>query len=733
MRFFQFVQLVPFVAAVVLLSGCTREAKKERLHQRAADYLQSGDYEAARIEYYNVLQADPNDVVALEKLALVWWERGSPRRALPYLLQVRALRPDDRATQAKALQIAFESGKLAEVRSGALELLERSPNHARAIMLLADAARSEADHEQARRALQTFGDKNSAAFHLATANLVFHRGEAGAARLAFQKAINAEPNSADAHSAMASFYLAQNDAVAAERALKTAFDLSPVRSNARLRYLEFNAKNGRVAEAVAGLKSMTEAAPDYFPAWRGLAGIAAAEGRYEAALSYLDKVFALDRSNLESRALRAQIWLAQGESDKAIGELERLSEEFQELADVQYELGRAYLQLKNPEKARASFREAIAQNPDHEAAILLWAGLSLRAGDAQAVVSAMAELLAKRPHLEQAQMLLMDALGALGRLDDIVNLLRESIRVSPQRPQAFYLLGRVLVRQEKLDDARWSFEKALELAPDSLPAFTELFQLDLRAGKYAEAERRVQQQLAAKPNSSALYLLAATSSAAQQDWEATEAAAMKALELGAVGLRGYELIVRSYLARGPRSEILERVEDLLTRKAGDVSAFVIAGDVYMQLKEFGKARQVYEECLSRHPDTLAALNNLAYLYDEHLSDSDRALELAGKARQLQPNSPEIADTLGWILFKRREYSRALQLMAESVSGRPDNPQIQFHFARASQMMGQTEKARDAYMRAAAAKVDFAGKSEIAAYLAELDQSAPKPEPVGIDP
>jgi predicted Zn-dependent protease len=222
-------------------------------------------------------------------------------------------------------------------------------------------------------------------------------------------------------------------------------------------------------------------------------------------------------------------------------------------------------------------------------------------------------------------------------------------------------------------------------------------------------------------------LLSARVHAAEGQWEEAEAAAWKAIERGLGGRDSHDLIVRSYLAR-KGSDPRVQMERLLAARPDDVSALVVAGGVHMQRKEFSLAAAAYEKCLSIRPDAILALNNLAYLYAEQLGNADRALELARKARELDPNSPEVADTLGWILFNRRDYAGALELLAESAARLPSNPEVQFHFARASQMMGQVEPARAAFAKAAAAAGEFEGKAKIKDYLVELDQSASKRSP-----
>ena len=708
-----------------LFCGCSRESKLDRLVHRADEFFRAGNFEAARIEYQNVLQVDSKHAGALRQLGGIWLERGAPFSAAAFIEPLRRQNPGDRDAQEKALRIAQAGGQLDVVWRIANGLLAQFPNHPEAIMALTEAARGKEELKAAQQALKKFTEQATGAFHRASANLALRDGNLVEAKSALQKAVANEPKSVDAHLALGNFYLSSKETAEAGKHFKIASELAPLRSNARVRYLEFQAQTGAVTEAIAGLKEVTKQAPDFFPAWRSLAQLSAGSGKYDEAQAFLNSIFALDNSNYEARIMRSQILRAKGEIPQAIAELETLAGKYPTLAGVHYELARSHLQNKDTAKALAALKKTITLNADHDLATLLWADLTLRSGDAKAVVLAMGDLLAKRPSLGAAQMLLIDAMGALGRLDDITTILTESLRVAPERPQTHHLLGLVLVRKGKTAEARQAFEKTLELAPDSILTLAELVTLDLKEKDVPAAKRRVEQRLQKNPESGPLHLLSAKVYAAEGRWDETEAAAWKAIDRGSGTRDSFELIARSYIARkdkDPRA----RVEALLTSRPKDVSALVVAGDVYMQLKEFSKAADAYEKCLTIKPDTITALNNLSFLYTERLNNPDRGFELATKARALDPNSPEIADTLGWILFNRREYAGALELLKESAARLPGNPEVQFHLARANQMLGNVDQARAAYQKAATATRDFEGKTEIKNYLAQLDAQPKTP-------
>src|SRR5262245_64291859 len=105
-----------------------------------------------------------------------------------------------------------------------------------------------------------------------------------------------------------------------------------------------------------------------------------------------------------------------------------------------------------------------------------------------------------------------------------------------------------------------------------------------------------------------------------------------------------------------------------------------------------------------------ALNNLAILYSEHFGQLDKAYELAKKAKEAA-NEPHIADTLGWILFKRGNYDGALPLLQDSAAKLPNLPEVQFHLGMTHYMLGEEGPARLALQKAVDAPSDFPAKDQ----------------------
>ena len=71
-----------------------------------------------------------------------------------------------------------------------------------------------------------------------------------------------------------------------------------------------------------------------------------------------------------------------------------------------------------------------------------------------------------------------------------------------------------------------------------------------------------------------------------------------------------------------------------------------------------------------------AYERLAHLYGAKDTHLDRALLLAQKAVELQPNSAEFLNTLSWLYFRTKNYAKAEETIRNALKLQPDNPTYQ---------------------------------------------------------
>ncbi len=709
----------------VVVGGCSSKTNKFRLLEQAQRDFEAGQYDNARIEYSNVLRADPQNATAIQQLGVIWFEEGSPLGALPFLLRVREVAPGNLDARTKLGMVFVSLGEVSEARKEAAAILEQSPIHDEAIILLADTARTPQEINGTEQRLQKFTERDRASFHLASASLSIRKGDLASAEGSIQQALALDRKLPSAHLAMAGLLLLRKNSVQAGEELKTAAELSPIRSAARLKYAEFKASTGAVDEATAMLKEITRRAPDYLPAWGCLAKFAYTKKSYDESLAFLENIFNRDPLSLEGRLLQSEIWLAKGEVNLALEGLDRLTRTYPNVPVAKYQLARAYLQNDNPVQAVVALNRALTLNPDYVEAILLMGEANLRAGDPRSVIASMKSLLKGHPSQTQAQVLLAAAYQSLGQLDDAAAIFRELIRVSPESARFYIGLGLILREQGKVPEARTAFEKAQGLEPENLTALQQLVELDIWSQDFNSASQRVVRQFQKTPRSAEAHFFEGKIYAAQGDWDRAEAALLKTLELDPDYSSAHDLLISTYIATNKLTQAIGQLNSLLSKDPNNARLLMLSGLIHDKSNDFPHAQEAYERILSLRPDFVPALNNLAYLYAERLNQLDKAYDLARKARALKPEDAATADTLGWILYKRADFDGALALLKESAAKLPNVPEIQFHLGMACYMMGQIEAARTALRQAADAQSDFPGKRDLERRLALLEDGSGK--------
>jgi tetratricopeptide (TPR) repeat protein len=319
----------------------------------------------------------------------------------------------------------------------------------------------------------------------------------------------------------------------------------------------------------------------------------------------------------------------------------------------------------------------------------------------------------ERPQIAQAQYLLATAYLAQQKIDQALAVYRKMTEAFPKDPRPSFLVGSVLLGQGKQADAHKAFEKSNEISPDYLPTVEKLVDLDLGDKQYASAIDRVQKLIDKDPKLAQPWALRAKIYLAQRDLARAEPDLLKAINLDPKLEPAYQLLAQLYVASNRQEEAIAKLTAFVenNKSAQAAPALMQLGMINEQMKHFDGARDAYEKLLAIAPNFAPALNNLAILYSERFGELDKAYGLAKKANEAAPNDPHIADTLGWILFKRGEYGNALRLLEESAGKLPDQPEIQFHAGMAHYMLGDEAAARLALQKAADASSDFPGKDE----------------------
>jgi tetratricopeptide (TPR) repeat protein len=713
--------------AAVISAGCSKgEPTKDELLSRADAAFAAGQWDKAEMDYRKVVSQAPEDEAALRRLGFIYVDQGQVVQAYPLLKKLADLQPDDPQVQLKLATIYLSARDFKQARDAASQVLEKQADNGQALLLLANASQTPDEIEDARKRIQSVREKDEdrASYHLALAALDLRQNAQPRAESELKTAVDLDPKSSEALAALGTLYWSRNDLKAADQAFKTAAEVSPPRSPVLLRYADFLLRTGANAEAKKILEETNQKVPDYLPPRVLLMKMACAERQDDNCVARVKNVLSQDSINYDALYQDGILNLSKGDAVGAIRDFEYLSGAYRQNALVRYQLALAYLLHSNSkdlnedtrrkavDAAETRLNEAVSLEPRFGQAAMVLAEFKLRKGNPAAAVELLEPLTKEQPQIEQAQYLLATAYLAQRKSDQALAVYQKMTELFPKDPRPSFLMGSVLLGQGKQADARKAFEKSNEISPDYLPPVEKLVDLDLADKQYAAAMDRVQKVIDKDPKLASPWGLRAKIYLAQRDFAHAEPDLLKAIELDPKLEPAYQWLAELYVASNRQEEAIAKLSAFVENNKGASAAPALLqlGMINEQLKHFDAARDAYEKLLTVAPNTPLALNNLAVLYSEHFGQLDKAYELAKRAKETA-NEPHIADTLGWIMYKRGDYNGALQLLQESAGKLPNVPEIQFHLGMTYYMLGEEGPARVALQNAVDASANFPDKDE----------------------
>jgi tetratricopeptide (TPR) repeat protein len=709
------IRTLPILAAagllILLSSGCTRKAREARALHRADDYFAAGRYDAAEIEYMNVLRLDRMNPSAMGRLGIIYSDQGRVGRSVPFLLGARQLEPDNLEVRLKAGLYFLAIGKFSYAKNEAEFILDKNPRDADAPLLLAEAAVRPDEIENARRSLERLPDAGSAPVLVALGTLDFRQRQFDQAENSFRLALAADPNSGAAYTALGALYWEKGDLAPAGAAFARAAELAPAEPGKGLQYAQFKIKTGDLAGGRQILEELNRASPAFLPAAMLLAQLDEAEKKYDDSQAQIAKIFDRDPTYPDALLLSARLKIAKGQPEKAVAELERAEGIYPNYPQIEYELAQAYQAVGEPEKAANSLNQALLAAPNLAEATIALAKIDIQTGDPGAAIISLKKLIQKRPEMIEPRLLLANTYVDQGNFEDALDVYARLATLEPRNSQPIVLTGLVLLRQNKRGEARDAFNAALDLNPGYFPAVEELVFLDVGEQRYDAARRLVESQIDGNPRLSEPYVLLAKIHLAQKAWPEAEAALKKAIQIEPAFPTPYYLLAELYFVTHQDRNALANLQEAVRENPKDTSALMLIGAIEDRQDHHAAARDAYQEVLAVDPGFSPALNNLAYLYSEDFGQLDKAFEMAQKARVELPNDPHAADTLGWILYKKHQYAWALSLLQESVEALPADAEAQFHLGMTQYMLGLEEPARASLERALQLSGDFPGSED----------------------
>jgi Flp pilus assembly protein TadD len=165
---------------------------------------------------------------------------------------------------------------------------------------------------------------------------------------------------------------------------------------------------------------------------------------------------------------------------------------------------------------------------------------------------------------------------------------------------------------------------------------------------------------------------------------------------------------------GREKDVAPLLADWQKRYPDDALVTMYMAETRLADKQFKPAIALLEDILKRKPGNPAALNNLAWAYQQE--KDPRALATAEQALKAAPDSPAVMDTLGFMLVEQGNTTRGVPLLQQAVAKAPEAPELRYHLAVGLHKAGDKAGARKELDTLLAKNKSFAQVKEAEALL-----------------
>lgn len=450
------------------------------------------------------------------------------------------------------------------------------------------------------------------------------------------------------------------------------------------------------------------------------------------ALELVQQVLAEHPDNIKALTLAGGIYQQQNKLDQAMESFESVIARNPTDQNIYLLLGRLYWNKNDLDNAERVFGLMTRNIPDSYAAYYFYGKVLAAKGKLDAAEAALLKSLELESSLEEPRAELLKVYKAQNQPSKITKIYQSMLELNPDDYHAAFGLAD---HYRQIDQVQMSMKLLNQLGrrvQDDNAVISTLFEIYLETKQYKEALWALEGMLQTVPQNSDLHYLAGIAS----DGLGRNDDALKHLAKVRPDSKFYNnAVVHSallYHDKGKMDRAINVIQKALANEPDNADYYLYLGSFYEELERYDDALKVLREGLQRDdqntrlhfrlgvvydkmgnkmesiaaiksvlkltPNDAEALNYLGYTYADMGINLDEAEILIQTALKIKPDDGYITDSLGWVYFKRGQYSQALKWLNKAVQLIPDDPVILEHLGDVYLKMEYKEKALNFYQR-----------------------------------
>ncbi len=434
--------------------------------------------------------------------------------------------------------------------------------------------------------------------------------------------------------------------------------------------LQYKGKN---AELVETFDRLIELQPDYLDHYYNKADALLALNRASEALAVFHQIELASGPSPELTLARQRAYLKQGNTKKALQEINGLIKKSP--AEVRYYLvrGEAYEAAHQSKKALRSYRKALEIEPDHGYARLAIADHYRSQGKHRQAFEELKDAFrSPELHIDVKVKILINnyikpenKAGKWRQAEELAGILQA---VYPRDARSYAVTGDILLQQNKKSEAKNAYRQAVKYEKNILLLWEQLLRLELSGEDFGEIEKVSSEALQYFPEQAEFYLFQGVSQMQLGAYKEAIGTLNKGLKLA-----------------GDNSLKLQFYSNL--------------GDAYHAVGDHAASDKAFEAALQLDASNSLVMNNYAYYLALREQDLEKAQRMSRESLELDPDNLSYHDTYAWVLYKAGRYEEACKWIEKAIEGYPHSPVFWEHYGDILYRLGETTKALNMWNRA----------------------------------
>jgi tetratricopeptide (TPR) repeat protein len=687
-----------------------------------------------------IVELDPKDIQSRMKLTKLFLLNGALDDALKMVNGASEIAPQNADILALKAAVLIRLKDMDGATEAAKKAVEIDPGSSEAIVML---AATQFVQNNSTGALQTLANVPKA--HEDDIGVLFLKidiynrtGDRPQAEASLRKLVALHPEEPAYRTRLIQFLLADNRRDDAVKELRAATTANPADTNAELELVrllgalqgpaaarselvarinaggrvftyqialaKFDFVQGSVAESTALLEklisSSSSAAEDSVTARSTLAEMYIQQNNIAAAEPLVSDILIADSRNTNGLRLRALIHLARNQIDDAITDLRSALNDQPQSPELLATIAIAYERSGSIELADKAFLDATKASNFAPAFGLNYVEFLRRRGLNPQADNVVMDLANRNPNsipvlsaLAKVKLAQQDWNGA--------HVIADSIRrLDDKNAVAEMINGAAFSGQKNLNASLAALQNAYNVNPAAVQPMAALVSEYLQSHQTEKAEAFLQSVLKANPRNAEALVLSGSIQLTKNDPNQAIKDFEDAIKQQPKAAIGYRALADLYARQNKIDEARKVIRAGLQEQPKSFDLQLTLAGLMEAKGEYEPAIAEYESMLKDQPGSLIVANNLASLLADRRTDK-ASLEKANSLAVLLTKSqvPQFADTVGWINYRRGDYTVAVSLLENAVAKLPNLPLVRYHLGMGYLATGQDAKASEQFKKA----------------------------------